>query len=103
MRVSEEKILFFLQACDYDVEATRQLVLPRDEPAQESLCLPEGWEKIMFDVADDVRCFICKQKGDLLVCEVESCQRVFHVGCTSLETVPSGDWICPAHACAECE
>lgn len=48
----------------------------------------------------DNYCFSCDDGGDLLECQI--CPRVYHLDCVDLKKVPKGTWICPWHACWEC-
>ena len=45
----------------------------------------------------DYECSVCEEGGDLLMCDGESCPRVYHLKCLEppLAKVPEGDWYCP--------
>ena len=41
----------------------------------------------------------CTDTGiDMLCCDTDGCEGIFHVHCQDLEEAPDGDWHCPAHA-----
>ncbi|EDQ87845.1 uncharacterized protein MONBRDRAFT_33094 [Monosiga brevicollis MX1] len=54
-----------------------------------------------LDRTDD-ECFICKDGGDLLMCDKKNCDKVYHLACLGMNKVPAGKFICPHHACLKC-
>ena len=43
----------------------------------------------------------CTDTGiEMLCCDTDGCEGIFHVHCQGLEEAPDGDWHCPAHAAA---
>jgi hypothetical protein len=43
----------------------------------------------------------CTDTGiEMLCCDTDGCEGIFHVHCQGLEAAPAGDWHCPAHAAA---
>ena len=46
-----------------------------------------------LDTLNDAFCWICHKEGDVICCE--TCPRVFHLKCISMESNPSEDWVCP--------
>jgi hypothetical protein len=55
------------------------------------------------DDDDDDRCVICKDGGELMICdggeEKDGCGQSFHMACVGRSVIPEGDWIC--QACAQ--
>ena len=51
--------------------------------------------------ADDF-CFVCRDGGQLILCDVAGCRKVYHPPCVRLESVPQGTWHCPYHECSVC-
>eukprot|EP00475_Leptophrys_vorax_P036469 TRINITY_DN616_c0_g1_i2.p1 TRINITY_DN616_c0_g1~~TRINITY_DN616_c0_g1_i2.p1 ORF type:complete len:490 (-),score=105.48 TRINITY_DN616_c0_g1_i2:1038-2507(-) len=51
---------------------------------------------------DDI-CFMCKEGGDLLLCDFPGCGRAFHSTCYNIKRMPEGQWTCRAHFCWKCE
>ncbi len=67
-------------------------------------------------------CFRCYEGGELVMCDMKDCRKVYHLDCLSLATAPKGikyshidiqiefkikiffigHWICPWHHCDEC-
>lgn len=47
-------------------------------------------------------CFICKDGGDLLLCDHPGCLKVYHLNCLDLDDVPSDSFSCPRHICSVC-
>ncbi|KAK3892537.1 hypothetical protein Pcinc_003613 [Petrolisthes cinctipes] len=47
-------------------------------------------------------CFRCGTPGDLILCDVSSCPKGYHLECLGLEKLPKGKWSCPWHHCDEC-
>jgi hypothetical protein len=89
----EEKALFFLSQCDYSTKAATALLKPRAPPKDEE---EEDYE-------GDDSCFVCKEGGNLLMCDGddEQCGKVYHPLCVNLEIVPEGAWHCPSHFCTD--
>ncbi|PKI57817.1 hypothetical protein CRG98_021884 [Punica granatum] len=61
-------------------------------------------KKDSSEEADDW-CFLCKDGGDLIICDHKGCLKVYHADCvgkdeTSLET--GKRWICDRHTCFVC-
>jgi len=54
------------------------------------------------DVDDEDLCCICKDGGELMVCDggdhLQGCNKSFHASCVSLEEIPDGDWVCQSCA-----
>ncbi|XP_076040587.1 histone-lysine N-methyltransferase NSD2-like isoform X2 [Oratosquilla oratoria] len=47
-------------------------------------------------------CFRCGAPGDLLLCDMTSCPKGYHLECLGLDKLPKGKWVCPWHHCDEC-
>ena len=50
----------------------------------------------------DEFCFMCRDGGDLMVCDAGGCKKVYHMACLKIETLPVGQWMCPYHFCQQC-
>jgi hypothetical protein len=46
-------------------------------------------------------CFVCKDGGELFVCDREGCGKVYHEGCL-LKPASMERWECPRHMCIHC-
>jgi hypothetical protein len=53
----------------------------------------------------DDECFICKDGGELLLCDRKSCCRAYHLQCINRKVFPpkSQKWECPWHFCTKCQ
>lgn len=53
----------------------------------------------------DDECFICRDGGELLLCDRKTCCRAYHLECISRKVVPpkSQKWECPWHFCTQCQ
>lgn len=53
----------------------------------------------------DDECFVCKDGGELLLCDRKSCCRAYHLECISRKIIPpkSIKWECPWHFCSKCQ
>ena len=51
--------------------------------------------------ADDF-CFVCRDGGQVILCDQPGCRKVYHPPCVKLESVPQGTWHCPYHHCSVC-
>ena len=53
----------------------------------------------------DDECFICKDGGELLLCDRKSCCRAYHLVCINRKVFPSKSkkWDCPWHFCSKCQ
>ncbi|XP_041368647.1 histone-lysine N-methyltransferase NSD2-like isoform X2 [Gigantopelta aegis] len=47
-------------------------------------------------------CFRCGEGGELVMCDHNSCPKVYHLQCLKLTKPPPGKWLCPWHHCDEC-
>ena len=61
-------------------------------------------EEESVDEHDDA-CFICRDGGELLLCDHKACPRAYHLACLSRKLVPakSQKWQCPWHFCSKCQ
>lgn len=50
-------------------------------------------------------CFICKDGGELLMCDRQYCTKSYHLACLSRKKFPSRhtEWECPRHFCQVCQ
>lgn len=50
-------------------------------------------------------CFLCKDGGELLLCDRKGCSKAYHLQCLSRKTFPSRNekWDCPRHFCQVCQ
>ncbi|XP_058740607.1 uncharacterized protein LOC131612876 [Vicia villosa] len=75
-----------------------------DKPSKRKRCSsiePEPNE----EAEDEELCFICKDGGQLVICDLKSCRKVYHPDCLDkddsfVETAKS--WTCPRHCCYNC-
>ena len=53
-------------------------------------------------LAEDERCAICRDGGELMICDGgddrPGCGKSFHAACVNRSAIPNGDWICQACA-----
>ncbi|GFO24565.1 histone-lysine N-methyltransferase [Plakobranchus ocellatus] len=47
-------------------------------------------------------CFRCGMGGELVMCDVGNCTKVYHLHCLKLTKPPIGKWRCPWHHCDVC-
>lgn len=90
----EEKALYFLHQSGYNIEEAKKQLIPW-QPQQET-----ETEHVAFD-ADDF-CYLCRDGGDIILCDHRGCRKAFHPACIRLESVPNGKWECPFHKCQTC-
>ena len=50
-------------------------------------------------------CFLCKDGGELLMCDCRHCTKSYHLACLGRKQVPSkhAKWECPRHFCQICQ
>jgi len=97
-QVGHESALFFLHQCSYDIPAALRLLKPWAPPVEE-----DSWDEQGDELypADDY-CMVCRDGGNLLMCDECDSNKAFHPACVQLESVPSGHWACPYHSCTVC-
>mmetsp|Transcript_21072 Transcript_21072/g.33662 ORF Transcript_21072/g.33662 Transcript_21072/m.33662 type:complete len:355 (-) Transcript_21072:126-1190(-) len=53
---------------------------------------------------DEDYCFACGDGGNLLICDIKDCMKVWHIHCAGLTKMPQEDrWYCPSHTCCACK
>jgi hypothetical protein len=60
---------------------------------------------LSFDPSDDSsddHCSYCTLGGEVVVCELSGCRRVYHTSCLGFSPIRALSFICPAHFCALC-
>ena len=56
------------------------------------------------DFDDEDYCFACGDGGNLLICDIKDCNKVWHIHCAGLTKMPEEDrWYCPSHSCCICK
>lgn len=70
----------------------RPLVVKKEEAEDEEDC-------------HDDECFVCKDGGELLLCDRKTCRRAYHLQCINRKVFPpkSQKWECPSHFCTKCQ
>lgn len=58
-------------------------------------------ENSSADPYDD-QCFVCKDGGDLIICDYKDCCKVYHMDCAKLEDLPTNEFYCSRHTCDIC-
>ncbi|KAI4963726.1 hypothetical protein ZWY2020_010597 [Hordeum vulgare] len=62
-----------------------------------------GWRRTLGDVAE-FQCFVCKDAGDVRVCDFRNCLKSYHPGCVGKpdDFIDSSDrYVCDWHKCAK--
>jgi len=98
---SEERALWFLSNCDYQVDQAIQILSSQEEDPSPASSSSEEDRNAGYD--EDDYCFVCGDGGTLLVCDSEGCRRVYHLHCAYLDECPEGTWHCPSHYCGTCK
>jgi len=99
---SEERALYFLSQCGYQVEQAIHILSSQEEDPSPA-CSSSEPEDQNEDFDEDDYCFVCGDGGTLLVCDKEGCRRVYHLHCAQLDDCPEGTWLCPSHYCGDCK
>jgi hypothetical protein len=79
LQYSEERALYFLHRCNYDVKQATQILRPWQEehdPAQ-----------ITAELESEDHCFICGDGGSLMLCDAPGCPKVYHAPCILMDKV----------------
>ncbi|KAL5061171.1 hypothetical protein RYX36_032775 [Vicia faba] len=74
-------------------------------PSKRKRCSPMEPEPDEEEEEDEELCFICKDGGELVICDLKSCRKVYHPECVEkddsfFETAKS--WTCGRHCCYNC-
>eukprot|EP00213_Chloropicon_mariensis_P004004 CAMPEP_0197483228 /NCGR_PEP_ID=MMETSP1309-20131121/56778_1 /TAXON_ID=464262 /ORGANISM="Genus nov. species nov., Strain RCC998" /LENGTH=264 /DNA_ID=CAMNT_0043025821 /DNA_START=124 /DNA_END=916 /DNA_ORIENTATION=- len=65
---------------------------PRVQSRDEDMCSEDAADN------NDDECYLCRDGGQLILCDM--CPKAYHLHCLGIETIPEGDWKCPA-CCGE--
>ena len=112
----EEKALFLLKLHNYSIMDTLKTLSLQKESSvfqsiqseKESDCDSENEgdraqsilnkSNVSQQTKDEDYCFLCGDGGNLLICDAFRCDRVWHIHCAGLQTMPSEEeWFCPSH------
>jgi len=99
---SEERALYFLSQCEYQIEHAIQILSNQEEDPSPAISSSDEDDRNTGYDEDDY-CFVCGDGGTLLVCDKDGCSRVYHLHCAQLDECPEGTWLCPSHYCGECK
>ena len=112
-----EKGLYLLKLCNYNVNATINLLLFKKIKNNDYLDDSDDMSddistenddnmdintitNIDYDDAD--YCYACTDGGSLIICDYSDCGKVWHPGCVNLNKIPKDTWYCPHHFCCIC-
>lgn len=98
----ESRALFFLQAMNYDVDEAIALLKPFSPEISDNGNANEDDDDDAGGFDGDDLCFLCRDGGNLIVCEQAGCHKVYHPACLKMDKVPLGVWECPHHTCLTC-
>jgi len=90
------RYMYLLHRLYYDGDEAVNLIKPPRPPVEEDTSDPAD----AFP-GDDL-CFICRDGGNILLCENPGCFKVYHPECLKLDKLPAGTWHCPLHFCNAC-
>jgi hypothetical protein len=94
----EGRALYLLHQCGYDIGSAGALLKPWEQLHDEG----DGQaNQTAYDSDSEVNCYICKDGGNLLICDRDGCGKVYHLVCVDLPDFPPGRWECPRHHCRE--
>jgi len=97
--LGERKVKVVTSEDERKIKAKAKKKKPKPKPRR-----PVKEEEAGVDEHDDA-CFICRDGGELLLCDRKACPRAYHLACLSRKLVPakSQNWKCPWHFCSKCQ
>lgn len=104
----EELTLQLLHRYNYNIDECHSVLEPiHDGCSEADDCSSYSETSTIHNVTNDDdnsedSCAVCGEGGELIICDYHGCIRVYHIHCAGLYTVPTGEFVCPAHYCTVC-
>lgn len=92
------RALFLLHSLNYSTDEALALLRPL-EPEEED----EEEDPNQDTFPGDDLCYLCRDGGNILLCDNNGCCKVYHPECLHMDKLPPDSWQCPHHFCHQCK